>query len=268
MANHYLASRFVESVQRLALGIEAIDAQRDARIPFPIAITFDEVPLGLPRPRIMRHDSAAFALLYEPQLADEIVIRLFDAPTSIWSESGDRRRYVPRRLRIPLLASAVADLQPISQRARRPVLFPGAAYDVSDCATGMRGRVLSGGVPLRWARIQAVHPDFGTTVGIAHCDDRGEFLLLLDSRAAGLAELADPLTLDLHVHVPTAPLVSAEVKRLDALWDLPIETVAAPGDADTVCSGALPWDEWTDVSTISVDFALGVLMRGVAPFTV
>jgi len=272
VANQFLTSRFAERVQRLALGLEAVDALRNSRIPHPLAITFDEVPLGLPRPKIMRHDSAAYALLFGPQIGEEIVIRMFDSATPLWSVLGDRRRYVPRRLRIPLLSDEDADAQPIAQtiaqRSRRPVLFPGAAYDVSDCATGMRGRVLQDDEVVRWARVQAIHPDTGETVGIAHCDDRGEFLLVIDSTAGGIAELTNPLPLELHVHVPTTPVASDEVRRLDPLWDLPVEEVAAPGDPDTVCAGAPPWDEWTDVVTVATDFTLGTLMRGVAPLAV
>jgi hypothetical protein len=132
----------------------------------------------------------------------------------------------------------------------------------------MRGRVLHNDAVVRWARVQATHPDTGATVGIAHCDDRGEFLLLIDSNAGGLAELANPLSLDLHVHLPATPVASNDVKQLDVLWDLPIEEVAAPGNPDTVCSGALPWNEWTAAGTTTIDFTLGTLMRGVAPLTV
>jgi hypothetical protein len=268
MANRFLASRFAEIVHRLALGVEAVDALRNSRIPHPLTITFDEVPLGSPRPQVMRHDSAAYALLFGPRVGAEIVIRMFDSATTPWTVLGDRRRYVPRRLRIPLLLDEEADAQPISQRVRRPVLFPGAAYDVSECATGMRGRVLRDGEVVRWARVQAIHPDTGETVGIAHCDDRGEFLLVVDSNAGGIAELTNPLPLQLHVHVPTPPVASDEIRRRDPLWDLPVEEVAAPGDPDTVCAGSPPWDEWTDVATVATDFTLGTLMRGVAPLTV
>ena len=272
MANQYLSSRFVENIQRLALGIEAVDALRNGRIAFPIRITFDEVPLGLPRPQIRRHDSAAFALLYEAieslSVDDQVVVRLFDSSDDIWSEYGDRRRYVPRRLRIPILTSDVVDTRPVSQRARRPALFPGAAYDVSECLTGMRGRVEHDDEPVRWARVQAVHPDTGQTVGLAHCDDRGEFLLLIDSSAGGLAELSNPLSLDITVHTPVTPTVDDAIKQLDALWDLPVELVPAPGATDTVCPGSPPWSNWTEASTTTIDFTLGSLLRGMAPLTV
>jgi hypothetical protein len=262
MANRFLGSRYVENIQRLALGIEAVDAMRGGRIADAIRITFDEIPRGLPRPAIMRHDSAVFALLYDTQLGDEIVIRLFDSAYTLWSESRDRRRFVPRRLRIPLLASDTADSQPIAQRIRRPALFPGAAYETPECVTGMRGSVVDGDESVRWARVQAVDPVSGATVGIAHCDDRGEFLLLIDSTASGLAELSDPLELNLTVHVPTTPVVSDAIKALDPMWDLPIELVADPGDDDAVSPGQLPWADWTVGPTTTVEFSLGTLLRG------
>lgn len=268
MANIVLSSRFVERIQRLALGIEAIDALRGARISQAIRITFDEVPLGLRRPEIVRHDSAAFALLYESGMEETIVIRLFDALQSTWTEFGDRRRFVPRRLRIPLLASATADAQPVAQRIRQPALFPGAAYDAVECQTGMRGRVTRDDAAVRWARVQAVDLVTGATVGRAHCDDRGEFFLLIDSTASGLAELSNPLELQLRVHTPNTPAVSSAVQALDALWDLPIEEVPPPGDADTVSAGNLPWLQWTLAASINVQFALGTILRGHAALAV
>lgn len=264
MANVLLSSRYSELVQRLGLGIEAVDALRDGRIPYPLAITFDEVPLGLPRPQIMRHDSAAFALLLDERVGDEIVVRLFDSARTVWSASADRRRFVPRRLRIPLVSADGT----VTLRARRPLLYPGATYDVSDCATGMRGRVLRAGAPVRWARVHAIDPETGQRVAIAHCDDHGEFLLVVQPNAGGTAELANPLPLELHVHVPTPPVVDAAVKLLDPLWDLPVEQVAEPGQTDTTCAGTPPWAQWTDVATVTRNFTLGTLMRGVAPLTV
>ncbi|HZF28872.1 MAG TPA: hypothetical protein VE907_07130 [Gammaproteobacteria bacterium] len=265
MANRLLPSRYVEVVHRLALGIEAVDALRAGRIAPAIRITFDEIPLGLKRSEIMRHDSAVFALLYDASIEDTIVVRLFDGSDARWSPKTDRRRFVPRRLRVPLLAVDEADDQPVARRARRPALFPGAAYDVADCVTGMRGSVVAAGEPLRWARVQAVEPVSGATVGRAHCDDRGEFLLLIDSAASGLAELSDPLELDLRVHVPIVPVVSPAVRDQDALFDLPIEDLPAPGAADSVSPGELPWPQWTPGATTPVAFPLGTILRGHAP---
>ncbi len=262
--NLFLPSRFDERVTRLALGIEALDAQRGSRVPHPLQITFDELPLGMRRPDIVRHDSCVFVLLYAPELQDAVVLRVFDSADRLWRAETDRRRYVPRRLRIPVFAQADADAHPYTERVRRPALFPGAAYDVSESITGMRGRVERAGVPVRWARVQAIHPTSGLTVGRAHCDDRGEFLLLLEPSAAPLGDLSDPLTLNLRAWAPKPPPapVPDEVKRLDPLWDLPVEQVPAPGLPDPVCAGDLPWDNWVAAAGVtSASFPLGRLMR-------
>lgn len=264
MTNVLLDNRYSEIVHRLGLGLEAVDALREGRIPFPFAITFDELPLGLPRPKILRHDSAAYALLLDARVGDEVVIRMFDSSRTSWKPSGDRRRYVPRRLRIPLVSGDGTN----TLRVRRPFLYPGAAYDISDCVTGVRGRVTRGGEAVRWARVHAIDPETGLRVGVAHGDDRGEFLLVIQPNAGGIAELANPLPLELHVHVPTPPAVADAVKLLDPLWDLPVERVAEPGQPDATCVGIPPWDGWTDVATVAMNFTLGTLMRGAAPFTV
>jgi len=262
--NLNLPKRFDECIKRLALGIEALDAQRAGRIPHAIRITFDELPLGARRPDIVRHDSCVFVLLYAPGVGAQVSVRLFDSPERLWRPEADRRRFVPRRLRVPVLADSVADSRPYTERVRRPALFPGAAYDVSESVTGMRGRVLQGGQPVRWARVQALHPASGLTVGRAHCDDRGEFLLLVERVPGPLEDLSDALPLELRVWTPKPPPapVSDETKALDPLWDLPVEQAPAPGEVDPVCAGDPPWDSWVAAPGVtSVSFPLGRLMR-------
>jgi hypothetical protein len=96
--------------------------------------------------RIPRHNSCRHALLFKPGIKSPVVIRMFDR----------QRRYVPRRLSYPV----PADMRTPSPRVRRPALFPGSAYDVSQTATGMRGRVTwnkadANEVPARWVRVEA-----------------------------------------------------------------------------------------------------------------
>ncbi len=262
--NEFLTSKYDERVTRLALGIEPLDAMRRGRIPHPIQIIFDQVPLGVSRPRIWRHNSCVFVLLYENGVGTTLDLRIFDTPKPAWSAEADRRRYVPRRLRIPLLAGDQADLRPYAHRVRRPALFPGAAYDAAESSTGMRGRVERAGEPVRWARVEALDPGSGQTVGSAHCDDRGEFLLLLESRAAPPGDLTNPFTLDLRAYAPKPPVpaVTDAVKQCDPLWDLPLEEAPAPGMADPVCAGDWPCDSWVAAAgTVSVSFTLGRLRR-------
>jgi hypothetical protein len=150
------------------------------------------------------------------------------------------RHYVPRRLSIPLLTPAQAEIEPYLYRVRRPTLFPGAAYDASKRWTGLRGRVLRSGRPIRWARIEAKLSADGSHVSRAQGDDRGEFLLLLDRLPEPMGDnLSDPLPIVVAVYGPEeAPVPSAaDLPDRDALWDLPLEMVPAPGGADPVSTG-------------------------------
>jgi hypothetical protein len=249
--NEFLDGSFTENVQRLALGLEPIDAQRRARIAAPIEVTFDEVPLGLPRPPVERHPSCLHALRFLPGVKTTVNLRFFDAA----------RRFVPRRLSIPILTQAQAELHPYTDRVRRPFLFPGAAYDVSETATGLRGRVVRGGAPMRWARVEATLPGSGLLVGRAHGDDRGEFLLLIGSSAIPVGDLVNPLSVNVTVFAPAAAPVPAtpELPSLDPLWDLPLETASSPGSADPVSAGEQQPADYTVTVTRAVDFFLGRL---------
>lgn len=258
--NAFLESRFVENVHRLALGFEPIDSGRRTRIAHPIEIMFDEAQLGLPRPPIERHDSCLHALRYQPTLADRVNLRFFD----------HARRFVPRRLSIPIMTITEAESQPYTHRVRRPMLFPGAAYDVGDTATGLRGRVLRNSQPMRWARVEARIPGSNLLVGRAHGDDRGEFLLLLGSGAIPVGELVNPLPINLHFFGPAVPPIPAspDLPELDPLWDLPLEQVPNPGVADPVSAGETLPTNYTASSTSSVHFFLGALRSGVADFLI
>jgi hypothetical protein len=209
---------------RMALGIEPRDALRGGRLSHPVRVDvewpegwaaarstqpyFIPVERGDVRPRVNRHPSGRHVLLVHPALKDQVSLRIHD----------DSRRFVPRRLAVKLAAG-------LSQ-VRRPSLFGGAAYDLGERTTGLRGRVLRGGKPLRWARVEAVRADTGDRVGWAHGDDRGEFLLVLRSAGfASLAELDDPLDLRVRVAGPTVAPIPADLDlpTRDPLWDLPIE---------------------------------------------
>ena len=201
---------------------------------------------------IPRHNSCRHALLFKPGMTSPVVIRMFDR----------RRRFAPRRISYPV----PADILTASPRVRRPALFPGAAYDVSDAFTGMRGRVTwnqstASEVPARWVRVEASID--GQVVGRAHGDDRGEFLLLLDSAAGGLGDLPSPLTAQVTVFGPPAPVA---VPANDPLGDLPVETLLA--DPDDVSPGEkLPAGyASTAQSSRPVTFQLGALLTNQAKF--
>jgi hypothetical protein len=288
--NAFLESRYSESVQRLALGLEPWDAQRQARVAHPLSVTFDAAPAGGARPAVERHDSCLHVLRYFVGEDDQLEMSVTDAPglrprrqrfqipddsTVTLRFDDPARRYVPRRLTIPLLTATAADAPPFRPqlRTRRPALFPGAAYDVHATATGRRGRVLRGGNPMRWARVEARLPGAPTVVGRAHGDDRGEFLLLLGPAASPLDELGrlgDPFPVVVTVHGPqVAPVPNPPAVTEDPLWDLPAELAAPPGQLpDPVAAGtALPPNYIsTPTSERTVNFFLGRLLSGIDPF--
>jgi hypothetical protein len=290
--NAFLESRYAEGVQRLALGLEPFDSERRARVAHPLSVTFDAAPAaGLARPSVERHDSCLHVLRYFAGTDDQLEVSVSTAPgraprrrrfkippaAAVTLRIDDpSRRYVPRRLTIPLLKAADAEAPPFRPqlRTRRPVLFPGAAYDVHATATGLRGRVTRGGRPMRWARVEARLPNSQEVVARAHGDDRGEFLLILGPRASPFDELGkfdDPVPVVVTVFgpqqapAPNPPAVAEE----DPLWDLQPEEAAPPGQSpDPVMDGtALPGDYIsTPSSERTVNFFLGRLLSGIDPF--
>lgn len=275
--NELLPENYVESVRRLALGLEPLDALRGCRVGHPVRVDLvgaqgfgprgsrapyrHDVAAGDPRPAVSRHESCLHALLYHPALAVQAELVVYD----------HGRRYVPRRLRVPLVPAGEADARPAEHRVRRPALFPGAAYDADATATGLRGRVLRGGAPMAWARVEARMPTSNALVGRAHGDDRGEFLLLLWPGAAPFGDLSDPLEVRVVVYGPAVAQPTAPVPPGKASFAfLPVEEVPAPGAADPVSGGeALPTGYAAPLSaTRLVPFRLGRILAGaeVAPF--
>jgi hypothetical protein len=225
--NEILAEEYVENVKRLALGLEPIDAGRGSRVGYPIEVVFNETARGLPRPPVDRHDSCLHALLYEPGLADRVALRFIEYS----------RRYVPRRISYPILTQADAESLTYQNRVRRPVLYPGAAYSAPSLHSGARGRVERNGVPDRWARIEARMPDTDVLVGRAHTDDRGEFLLLIDSTGSPVGDLVNPLEVRIDIFASAASPTPGpdDAPDVDAFWDLPEEEAQTldPNDPET-----------------------------------
>ncbi len=271
--NQFLPARYAEIVHRLALGIEPLDAQRGGRLGYSLQAAYDAQQLGLPRPPLERHVSNLFSLRYQPGVATQLELRFFDAAERRYKPEDDRRRIVPRRLRIPILSLADVetaeqdDPQSFRRRIRRPAFFPGAAYDFSATATSLRGRVVRGGKPMRWARVTAKlsgsgPPGSELVVGHAHGDDRGEFLLFINANVTTGSALPKPLEIIVSVFGPaTPPLPSpATLPALDPLWDLPLETLAAPGVDDPAATGTqLPAGYTAKVERV-VSFTLGTCL--------
>jgi hypothetical protein len=236
--NEFLPTRYDERIDRLTLGIEPIDAVRRVRIASPVELALDATPIDPERAlddifglseatsglrRVRRRNSCRFVVSTLEQIEDPVVALRFNDPA---------RRFVPRRLRY----AVPADPRDRRFRVRRPVLFPGAAYDVDETSTGLRARVTwqsaADSPPVRWARVAATIG--GNRVGYAHGDDRGEFLLLLGSAAGGLGGLPAPFRVRITVFAP--PTIPPP-NNADVFADLPLESHDVPGDLDTVSGG-------------------------------
>lgn len=278
--NAVLPDRYSESLTRLALGVEPMDAAREQPMLTPVMLTHDDAPLGSPRQLFKRHASNRHALLYDGYYAAQarqVTLRLFDQVEPLYAPDSDRRRFVPRRLRVDLPTLAAAQAAPPTDRGCRPHLFPAAAYSISDAVTGLRAHVMraaAGAPPLpqqrpaRWARVLATVPAaqpalaLSTVVARAMCDERGEFLLIVRHDPAALG-VGSTLSVRLRVFaaaegVPPNP----ELPALDPLWDAPIETPASLADSDPVLRGeALPAGYAQAVDRV-VDLPLGRLLRG------
>ncbi len=248
--NEFVPEGFDERVEHLALGLEPQDAQRGCIIARSIGISFDEQARGLRRPPIERHNSCRHVLRYFPGLGETVDLRLV----------ASNRRFVPRRLRIPVLTLEAARNEPYTQRVRRPALFPGAAYDVHRTATGLRGRVVRNGGVMRWTRIFVTLPGSGNpeiVVGLAHGDDRGEFFLLISPQTIPVGDLIDPVSARVRIWGPAITPSPASAGESDPLWDLPLEAAPAPQDPDRVSPGLDPPQEYTELHSELVEFRLG-----------
>lgn len=244
--NVFLPPSYVERVDRLAVGLEPLDALSATRIARPVDVTLDAPPTAPALLTLPRHGSGRFVLLFDDGV---------DTPVSFRIVPADRR-FVPRRMQFAFVDEATvlaaeqagADV-PTETRAWRPRLFPGAAYDVPHTATGVRGTVTKSGAPVRWTRVEASID--GTVVGRAHGDDRGEFLLVLgpNGDVSGTGDLVSPIdvTIDVYARNPALPVDPA-----DGLADLPLEAAANPGALpDDVSDGKTLPDHYVQVASLA-----------------
>ncbi len=298
--NALLPSRFVEAFTRLLLGVEPMDATRLQRITQALEMRIEPKawvdpltdeqqrhlrtyidsrrPLSYGWKRVSRHASGRHALSYGKGQGTFVDVRVLDPS----------ERIVPRRLRIPLVSLGapedlgLLDALPVSQRQRTPFFYPGAAYDVSERVTGLRGRVVvSDGalpptfVPVRWPRIEARLSRGATPFAWAHGDQHGEFLLVLPPEAIAAPAVQMPRTLALditaygRVGLP-AVVPPVLVRRADPFWDLPLELLDVPGTpatADPVALGrAIPTDYTSSVMQPVTFTYSQIISSGVPPF--
>jgi len=265
--------------QRLALGVEFVDALRN-REPRPaLRVEIErESPHKTPLPKdsyafmqvgnrmpeaMTRHSSGRYSLCYHAGIAAALDLRIYDRSM----------QFLPRRLRVPLqtLADVLAiesaeSLDFFSARVRRITLFPDNAYHLGGGETGLRGRVLRAGLPMRWAFVEARAMATDAVVMRARTNQHGEFLLVLPPQATPASDLAATFSLRLSVAGPAvAPVpITSALPAQDNLWDVPQELLPAAGLPDTVATGeAFPSGFITALSTVrTVSFASGRLLTG------
>ncbi len=223
-------------LHRLALGVECVDAVSGRRLRTDVAAGRELDALLLPEPAerdwpcrgLERKDTGRFQLRFDHGTPTALRLRLVDP----------RRRVVARRLELPLwsladvrAAEATPPVVPSASRVLRPWLWPGVAAGLPRGATVVRGRVESGGAPVRWARVTAVRPGDGP-VGRAHADERGEFVLLVTDTGSLPPPAPSTLDVDLEVVAPD-PATAPPVDPDDRYADLVVEGLARASNPPT-----------------------------------
>ncbi|HST48498.1 hypothetical protein [Jatrophihabitans sp.] len=148
------------------------------------------------------------------------------------------RRFVARRLQLPpwqlaeiLAAEQNLPVVPAGSRLLRPWLAPGSGYRTPRGVTSIRGRVARAGRPVRWARLVAIGPG-NQPVGWAHADDRGEFVLVVDSTGTLPPPAPGSLPIDLQVVAPD-PAPPPPDPDTDRYADLVVETLTRSANPPT-----------------------------------
>ena len=212
-------------LHRLALAVECIDAVTER-------VVNRTLDMGRELPGLLASESSAWPCvnlvphgpgraiaLHESQLPASVTIRI-DCRT---------RSFVPRRFSVPLWSEhevGMADLTgigyvPARSRLVRPFLLPGSAYFLPRGTTAVRGRVVHANERVRWPRIVATD-DSARAVGWAHGDERGEFLLVVESAGKILPPAPDTLAITFAVSAPALTTNSGG----DRLAGMPVESIS------------------------------------------
>lgn len=239
-----------EVLHRLALGVEPRDGVTHRPLSTAVRVG-QEVPEHLlprgagfetywPCLDFETHGTARFKLRHGVGGPNRIKVNADGTPPTITVRIDDRRRrFVPRRFRVPVWtrlelerADPSAGAAPpgpyaeLTTRLIRPVLLPGSAYQLARGTTLIRGSVVFGGKPVRWVRVFA--RSAGTHIGTAHGDENGEFLLVVTGRSM-MPAAAPPEMIDVVLSVYAVPPGDARAPDpVDRIADLVVEPLSRP----------------------------------------
>jgi hypothetical protein len=242
-------------LHRLALGVEPRNAVTENPTGGAVRVG-QEVPPHL-RPRPARFETywpcldfetngtARFKLRHAIGGPNRIKVNGDGSPPSITVRIDDvSRRFVPRRFRLPVwtrieleradptpTAAAPGPYISMESRLLRPYLLPGSSYPIARGTTVIRGSVVSGGQPVRWPRLIARGPG-NVGVGAAHCDEHGEFVLIV----TGLGTMPQPAPKEIDVVLSVYAVPPAQATPPDPddrLADLVVEQLNRPFPADS-----------------------------------
>ncbi|MFJ2235211.1 hypothetical protein [Streptomyces sp. NPDC087859] len=245
-------------LHRLALGVETLDAVTGR-------VTGTALRVGRERPRRPGRQRSGGRRPLDPllQRADAPLesngsgrhLLLHDLRRASAGPAGESavvriddpwRRYVPRRLTVPLwtlaeveAAEAAGRHIPVRSRLLRPWLWPGSAYLLPSGATGLRGVVHAADGALPWARVEARLDANGALVGRAHGDERGEFLLVATYLGVRDLNTASPrIAVRISVFGPGSAPEPADPEQ-DPLAGLSVEQVPRTPDRPPPLDAAL-----------------------------
>lgn len=272
----------VVTLRRLLLGVMPTDNLTLGDLSFPVRVEIEsgsghvsslaqgqyshsQYPLTNQVQGFTRHSAGRYSLHYYPGATEQIIVRIYDL----------QRRYIPRRLEIPLVtleqietAEQNESVDYMQGRVKHPVMFPGAAYPTHGRMTGLRGRVVQGGEVVRWAFIELRSAaDNSQILARARGDERGEFLMILPPAAIPDVSLSETVNFAIQVWAyPTPPIPDNEqLPFRDPYWDLPLESVVdAQADDEVTLGNVIPGEYVASQGVETVSFELARILTGVS----
>lgn len=241
-------SRFDLVRHNLALGLKFVDAATGAPLSAPLRAVIESAgPRRIGLAMMAKPDGAALRLerriagLFRPAAGQaSLAVTILIAPErGLAGRLPPDRSTIPRRIRLdldvgaeglrPALAPDVGGRSVFEVRLCRGPTAPWTAGETAVRGCLMRGVAGDAAArPIRWAHVVARHgSDAGPILATARSDDRGEFILRLNRRAAQSPNRLREIALKLRFHVPPQ---AVPPQRLASYDDVPSDPLGQPDD--------------------------------------